>query len=144
MNRTRRLIPLIVLLALLGGAPAATAQERPPECGQRSSPLAPRAQQTAAGSRQALAGQAQVASPAGVEMFWRLTGNAGTDPNRNFVGTTDRQPLVLGVSRLPVLRLDPAPEESGPRSSPSIIAGFVGAFGNPGSGNAALPFLGVA
>ena len=29
---------------------------------------------------------------------WSLTGNAGTDPTTNFIGTTDAQPLVFKVN----------------------------------------------
>lgn len=32
---------------------------------------------------------------------WSLTGNAGTDPNANFIGTTDDQPLKLRVNNQP-------------------------------------------
>jgi hypothetical protein len=29
------------------------------------------------------------------QTYWSLTGNAGTNPGTNFIGTTDNQPLVL-------------------------------------------------
>ncbi len=37
--------------------------------------------------------------------FWHLGGNADTDPNSQFIGTTDAQPLELRVSGLRVMRL---------------------------------------
>jgi hypothetical protein len=38
-------------------------------------------------------------------MAWDITGNAGTT-SANFLGTTDRQPLVLKTNRSEVLRID--------------------------------------
>src|SRR6187551_1130225 len=38
--------------------------------------------------------------------YWRLKGNAGTDLNVNFLGTTDKQPLLFktgGVERMRIL-----------------------------------------
>jgi hypothetical protein len=49
---------------------------------------------------------------------WSLTGNAGTDPNVNFLGTTDNQPLVLKANGLQVMRLVPT------ATSPNVISGF--------------------
>lgn len=37
---------------------------------------------------------------------WSLTGNSGTDPATNFLGTTDNQPLVFKVNNRRALRLD--------------------------------------
>ncbi len=50
---------------------------------------------------------------------WSRTGNAGTDPNVNFLGTTDNQPLVLKANGLQIMRLEPT------AFSPNVIAGFV-------------------
>lgn len=36
---------------------------------------------------------------------WNLTGNAGTDPATNFIGTTDAQPLVLRTNNTEKLRI---------------------------------------
>ena len=57
---------------------------------------------------------------------WRLTGNAGTTPGTNFVGTTDNQALELKVNGERALRLetDPFPGTYGP----NIIGGFLGNF----------------
>ncbi len=38
---------------------------------------------------------------------WSLTGNAGTDPTTNFLGTTDNQPLVIRVNNLQAVRIEP-------------------------------------
>lgn len=62
---------------------------------------------------------------------WSLTGNAGTDPATQFLGTTDNQPLVLRANGDAALRLVPAsiPGSSGggiflPGSyAPNVIAG---------------------
>jgi len=48
---------------------------------------------------------------------WSLTGNAGTNPLTNFLGTTDNQPLELRVNDLRILRLESS------TTSPNIIAG---------------------
>ena len=37
---------------------------------------------------------------------WALGGNAGTDPENHFIGTTDAQPLVLRVRNTPVARYE--------------------------------------
>jgi hypothetical protein len=37
--------------------------------------------------------------------FWALTGNAGTNPNNNFLGTTDNQPLVIRTNDLARVRI---------------------------------------
>ena len=51
---------------------------------------------------------------------WSLTGNAGTTPGTNFVGTTDNQALEFKVNGLRALRLVPKDV------SPNIIAGYQG------------------
>lgn len=48
---------------------------------------------------------------------WSLSGNAGSDVNSNFLGTTDDQALELRVNNQRVLRLEPTDE------APNIIAG---------------------
>lgn len=37
---------------------------------------------------------------------WQITGNAGTDPLTNFLGTTDNQPLVLKINNQPAGYID--------------------------------------
>lgn len=39
---------------------------------------------------------------------WSLTGNAGTDPLTNFIGTTDNKSLIFQVNNSEILALDPA------------------------------------
>lgn len=56
--------------------------------------------------------------------FWSLTGNPGTTPGTNFLGTTDDQALELRVNSQRALRLEPA------AGSPNLIGGY--------SGNSAL------
>lgn len=40
-------------------------------------------------------------------MPWDLTGNSGTDPNNNFLGTTDDEPLVIRAGGAEALRVHP-------------------------------------
>ncbi|GBD07662.1 hypothetical protein HRbin21_01493 [bacterium HR21] len=37
--------------------------------------------------------------------FWSLTGNAGTDPANNFLGTTDNQPLIIRTNNVNRVRI---------------------------------------
>lgn len=48
---------------------------------------------------------------------WALSGNAGTDPASQFLGTSDNQSLVLRVNDQPALRLVPRP------NGPNLVAG---------------------
>ena len=50
--------------------------------------------------------------------FWQITGNNGTTPGVNFIGTTDNQPLELWADGSRALRLEP--NSSG---SPNVIGG---------------------
>src|SRR5690349_12661716 len=38
---------------------------------------------------------------------WTLTGNAGTNPSNNFLGTTDSQPLVIRTNGREAMRVTP-------------------------------------
>ena len=49
--------------------------------------------------------------------YWSLTGNAGTDPNHNFLGTTDRVTFTIRVSNTQAFRIEPGDR------SPNIIGG---------------------
>jgi endosialidase-like protein len=40
-------------------------------------------------------------------MPWNLTGNAGTNPANNFLGTTDNRPLIVRTNRVEALRVTP-------------------------------------
>ncbi|HEY5910022.1 MAG TPA: hypothetical protein VJA21_05400, partial [Verrucomicrobiae bacterium] len=57
------------------------------------------------------------AAGAGVSGGWTTTGNAGTSPATNFLGTTDNQPLELRVNGQRALWLAPT------TNSPNVIAG---------------------
>ncbi len=46
-------------------------------------------------------------APAGAASGWSLSGNAGTDPGVNFIGTTDAQPFVVRTQNEPSLRIEP-------------------------------------
>ena len=64
------------------------------------------------------------------DVGWALTGNAGTNPATDFLGTSDNLPLVLRVNNEPALRLEPhaeSPNLIGGHSANSVTAGVVGA-----------------
>jgi hypothetical protein len=69
---------------------------------------------------------------------WSLTGNAGTTPGTNFLGTTDNQALELHVNGTRALRLEPdatSPNLVGGYSGNSVAAGVYGAvIGGGGDG----------
>jgi len=69
--------------------------------------------------------------------YWKLTGNAGTTPGTNFLGTTDNQALEFRVNNARALRLEPnadSPNIIGGYSGNSVTAGVVGAtIGGGGS-----------
>ena len=73
---------------------------------------------------------------------WSLTGNAGTNPATNFLGTTDNQAVELRVNGGRALRIEPhatSPNVIGGYSGNSVTEGVVGAFigggGYSGSAN---------
>jgi hypothetical protein len=62
--------------------------------------------------------------------YWSLTGNAGTTPGANFLGTTDDQALELYVNNARALRIEPTtgvPNLIGGYSGNSVGAGVEGA-----------------
>ena len=62
--------------------------------------------------------------------YWTLTGNAGTTPGTNFLGTTDNQALEFKVNNARALRLEPndaSPNLIGGYSGNSVTAGVYGA-----------------
>jgi hypothetical protein len=61
-----------------------------------------------------------------------LTGNSGTTPGTNFLGTTDNQPLELRVNGAPALLLEPR------SSSPNVIAGYAGNSSGPSVSGATI------
>src|SRR5690606_15428046 len=44
----------------------------------------------------------------GDSSYWSLTGSAGLDPSRNFLGTTDNSPLALRTNDVERMRVDAA------------------------------------
>src|ERR1035438_8148161 len=75
--------------------------------------------------------------------FWKTTGNSGTTPGVNFVGTTDNQPLEFWVNGIRALRLEPntngAPNVVGGSAVNFILPGTIGAtIGGGGATNDGL------
>jgi len=66
------------------------------------------------------------AATGGTNSAWNLTGNAGTTPGLNFLGTADAQPLELWVNGWRALRLEPTTFDG----APNLIAGYGGRAGN--------------
>jgi trimeric autotransporter adhesin len=69
------------------------------------------------------------ASPA-LGASWSTIGNAGTDPATNFLGTIDKEPLIIKVRGDRVFRLEPTsgvPNVIGAFARNSITHGAVGA-----------------
>lgn len=61
---------------------------------------------------------------------WSLTGNSGTIPGTNYIGTSDNQPLEIKVNNLRVFRFEPytvSPNLIGGHSANAIISGVYGA-----------------
>lgn len=74
-------------------------------------------------------GNTLVVASAGAAPSWSLTGNAGTTPGVNFLGTTDYQPLELYVDGAPVMRFQPDPTRN---NQPNVIGGSYVNFVSPG------------
>lgn len=66
---------------------------------------------------------------------WSLTGNSGTTPGTNFLGTTDNQALEFKVYGQRILRLEPSNNLVGGSSYNSVSAGTVGATIGGGGSN---------
>jgi len=71
-------------------------------------------------------GTTQITAATGGENAWSLTGNSGTTPGVNFLGTTDNKALELKVYNFRALRLEPN------ETSPNLIGGFLGNSVAPG------------
>ncbi|HSN78723.1 MAG TPA: hypothetical protein VL334_26950, partial [Anaerolineae bacterium] len=54
--------------------------------------------------------------------FWSLTGNSGTSPGTNFIGTADNQAFEVKVNGQRALRIEPAVYD-GNYFSPNVVAG---------------------
>jgi hypothetical protein len=58
--------------------------------------------------------------------FWSSNGNSGTNPNTNFLGTTDNVSLTFRVSNTVALRLIPAWDANLDISAPNLVGGYGG------------------
>ena len=70
--------------------------------------------------------------------FWSLTGNSDTNPTKNYVGTNDKEKLVLRVNSIPALWLEPTsgtPNIIGGSSSNNVTTGVTGAIISGGGSN---------
>lgn len=79
-----------------------------------------------AGSFSAIPGRTKAISAALIGQCWSSTGDSGTNPTTNFLGTTDNQPLVFRTNNVQSLRIQPSAEVSGPLNQPitsNTIAG---------------------
>jgi hypothetical protein len=74
-------------------------------------------------------GQTLTIAASGGTPGWALTGNAGTTPGVNFLGTTDNHPLELWANGTRALRLEPGltPNVIGGRADNSVASGVSGA-----------------
>jgi hypothetical protein len=61
--------------------------------------------------------------------FWSLTGNSGTNPNNNFLGTTDAQPLVFRTNNSERVRIDTNGRVGIGTTSPEMSLHIVGNSG---------------
>jgi hypothetical protein len=68
---------------------------------------------------------------------WNLTGNAGTNPTANFIGTTDNQAFEVRANGLRTLRLEPD-SGAGSAAGPNVIAGSSANVVTPGVQGAAI------
>jgi len=64
--------------------------------------------------------------PPGSANAWSLTGNSGTSPGINFLGTTDIQPLEIHVKSARVMRYEPAVTNAMTDTGPNVIGGDAG------------------
>jgi hypothetical protein len=72
--------------------------------------------------------------------FWKTSGNTGTAPGTNFLGTTDRLPLELWVNQSRAWRLEPDTNNIG---APNVIGGAPNNFVDPGVYGATIAGGGV-
>jgi len=68
--------------------------------------------------------------------FWKTTGNAGTNPASNFLGTTDNKAFEVHVNSQRALRVEPT------GTSPNLIGGFATNGNTSGSGAFGLTIAG--
>jgi hypothetical protein len=63
---------------------------------------------------------------------WGLTGNSGTSPGANYVGTSDNQPFEAHVNGVRALRLEPTLNNSANTNLVNVIGGSPANFVTPG------------
>jgi hypothetical protein len=83
-----------------------------------------------AGAYIPLLGRSKAAlAPEAIGQCWSTTGDSGSNPASNFLGTTDAQPLVLRTQNVQSLRIEPSAElfNSIPVSA-NLIGGYSGNF----------------
>lgn len=87
--------------------------------------------------------------PPGSADAWSRTGNAGTTPAVNFLGTTDNQPLELRVNNARALRLEPTLNDADRSNIVNVVAGSPvntvspGVYGATISGGGAANWFGT-
>ncbi len=67
-----------------------------------------------------------ICEPVGSTVAWSLTGNAGTTPDTNYLGTSDNQAFEIKVNNQRVFRFEPN------TTSPNLIGGYSGNAITPG------------
>ena len=91
--------------------------------------------------REIAAGGTVTCEPVGSANAWSLTGNAGTTPGTNYLGTSDNQALEIKVNNQRVFRFEPN------ATSPNLIGGYSGnwitsgVYGSTLSGGGAADYL---
>lgn len=71
---------------------------------------------------------------------WLLTGNAGTNPPTNFLGTTDNQPLDIGVNNTAVTRFTAKGQIETLTTTQSVYVGLGAGAANTGTNNTFIGF----
>ena len=66
---------------------------------------------------------------------WSLTGNAGTNPAVNFVGTTDSKPLVIRVNNSEIMRVKAGGRIDITNSTQTVYLGKNAGIANQAAGN---------
>ena len=74
-----------------------------------------------------------VAAPSAIGQCWSSTGDSGSNPATNFLGTTDVQPLVLRTGNVQSLKIEPSAELFlGTPITTNVIAGSSANAASPG------------
>ena len=111
-----------------------------PLAGDREAWLEVAVRDAGAGTYARVTGRSKALAAPLIGACWSVTGDSGSNPATNFLGTTDAQPLVLRTGNAQSLRIEPAAIASGSPALP-ITANVIGGR-PPGmdiSGNSATP-----